>query len=223
MRSPGPGMSGGWQCWPRCSSAGRFCASWSTTFAQTISTGRTNARALGSGYQLYDWQIQKLFQDLVCCYLRKINTNDGTGFSSMLGIEHMADSWWVDGVAGDMSSATGTSWYFSYKPSAYINEPSSSTTDYINGAGYLGPNNTSRQNIQALGYTTSHPFFNYPKTVTGSATYTTYYCDGFVASSGNHPVYCFVGYASADYGVFFCNTSYAWTYSAGVRLCYRPL
>lgn len=187
-----------------------------TYVSQTITNGRTNARALGSGYQLYDWQIHKLFQDLVCCYLRTINTNDGTGFSSMFGIEQMTGTWWVDGIA---SPSSGNNWVFSYKPSNYADQPSSSTTGY-QAVNYSRP--TASGNITKLGYDTNHPFINYTNAV-GGDTYTTYYCDRYYYGSGSRPVRCYVGDAYAYSGVFFCRTYAAWTDPSGVRLCYRPL
>lgn len=199
------------------SSSTSTCNSVNATYViQTLATARPLARALGTGYQLYDWMFRDLFQDLVCCYLRTVNTNNGAGFSSILGIEHQQNSFWCDGV-----SQRDRTWLFSYKPSMYVNEPTTSTSGY-NTVNYTSPSNTSTNNITVLGYDANHPFFNYPKTASGT-TYTSYYCDAFRYAAGSHPVDCVVGSANAYFGVFHCYVHLWWTDTLGVRLCYRPI
>ena len=185
--------------------------------SQTIGNARTNVNQMDAGYQLYDWQIHKLFQDLVCCFKKTINTNDGTGFDEILGIAHQKNGFWIDGVAAPSS---GNNWLFSEKPSKYIDQPSSSSDGYYQ-VNYARP--TSDGEVSALGYDTTHPFANYPKSVTSNSRYNTYYCDAYYYSSGSRPVYCVVGDADAYRGVFRCYTGYDWSYADGVRLCFRPL
>lgn len=180
----------------------------------TLATGRNLAQLKGTGYQLYDWQIHKLFQDLVIAQKLTVDTNSGTGFESILNIAHQKNGFLIDGVARD-----GTTWVFSYKPSKYTTNPTATTTDYVT-ASYTAPSGGG--NITKLGYDENNPFFSYPNTASGSS-YTQYYCDNYSYASGNHPVRCYVGYTNADVGVFYCVSSDDWSFSFGVRLCYRPL
>lgn len=191
-----------------------------TPVTQTISGSRTNAQALGNGYQLYDWQMQRLFQDLVCCYLQKIDTNSGSNYIvSLLGIRDIYYNTFVDGI-----SKVGSNWIFSYKPSAYVNEPTSSTTDYYQAI-YTGPSasSSSRNTISKLGYDSSHVFFNYPSSTSGTTYQNCYYCDACEYINGTRLLKTNVGLNSSYYGVFYCDTTYAFTGTGYARLCYRPI
>ena len=185
-----------------------------TTMA--IGTARTYARNRGTGYQQYDWQFQKLWQDLIICFKATINTNSGTAWTTdELGIYWGTTSTWVDGVANDTASLV-----FSYKPTQYIDSPTSSSTGY-QAASYTLP--TTSSEISKLGYDSSNPFINYPSATTSNSSYNTYYCDGYYYSSDNHPVYSYVGFGATNDGAFYCSANNAWSSTFGVRLCYRPL
>lgn len=181
----------------------------------TVDAGRNLARLKGTGYQLYDWQIHKLIQDLAIAQKRTMDTNSGSGFDTLLNIAHQKNSLWIDGVAKSYDEK----WVFSYKPSQYANSPDSNTVGY-NMASYTPPQASG--NITKLGYDVNHPFFAYPATASGSS-YTSYYYDGYFYGAGSHPVICYVGYTNVNYGVFFCGVYYDWSGTFGVRLCYRPL
>lgn len=191
-----------------------------TATGVTTAVGRTNAQNRGTGYQLFDWQMQKLWQDLIICFKETVNTNTGTDWTyDELGIYWTTSSGWIDGVMG----SSGT-WKFCTKPSKYASLASESDpvpSDYVS-AGYAQPT-TSSQEIQKLGYDSNNPFFNFPSAVTSNSSYNTYYCDGYYYNSGNRPVGSNMGRASASYGAFGCYASFGWSRTDGVRLCYRPL
>ncbi len=186
----------------------------------TTAVGRANAQNRGTGYQIFDWQMQKLWQDLIICFKETVNTNTGTGWTyDELGIYWTTSGGWVDGVIGSSGA-----WYLCDKPSKYASLSSTSGSipnDYVT-AGYTQPT-TSDQEIQKLGYNSSKPFFNFPYAVTTNLSYNTYYCDGYSYSSGNRPVRMNAGYPGGYCGVFYCNPYNAWSDTFGVRLCFRPL
>ena len=203
---------------------GKYCSSSTTTMnsvnatqaTQTLENGRTNARALGTGYQLYDWQFQKLFVDLALCHKQNVNFNSGTTINEYLGVAHLANSIWVDGIYHN-----NTTWYASDDPSKYVSNPSSHPPTGYYSLSYSCP--TSNYEVQTLGYDTNHPFVNYPSSVINNTSYNTYYCDRHYYSTGSHPVYSYVGYANALNGLWYCGASGSWAYTVGVRLCYKPL
>lgn len=185
----------------------------------TVATGRTRAVARGLGYQLFDWMMQRLWQDLIICFKETVNTNSGSAWTyDELGIYWTTSYGWIDGMMG----STGT-WKLCYKPSKYVSLDSTTGTipaDYVS-AGYSQPTTTNE--IQKLGYDSSNPFFNYPSAVVSNSSNNTYYCDQYYYSSGNRPVRSRVGDSNADSGAFYCLTSHDWSSPSGVRLCYRPL
>lgn len=185
-----------------------------TPVNMNISNFRTRARALGDGYQLFDWQMWKLIQDLIMLKLKSVNTNDGSGFTSILGIEHQNNNlFWVDGI-----SKYSTNWVFSYKPSKYIDSPTTASTDYFT-ASYTASTNSG--NITKLGYDVNHPFVNQVNTASGSS-YNTYYCDVYTYTMGQHAASTWFGGSRSEYGVFalFNDSFYSQRYA---RLCYRPI
>jgi hypothetical protein len=186
----------------------------------TITNGRTYAQAKGTGYQLFDWQIQKLWQDLIICFKETVNTNPGVAWDyDELGIYWTTSIGWTDGVMG----SSGT-WHHCYKPSKYAslsNESESIPSDYV-AAGYAEPT-TNSQEIQKLGYDLNYPFFNFPSATVSNSNFNTYYCDGYYYDSGNRPVNLLVGYAIAASGAFCYDTGAGWSNMYGVRLCYRPI
>lgn len=204
---------------------GKYCSSSTsvmnsvnaTPATQSLSSGRTNARALGTGYQLYDWQFQKLFVDLAMIKAKTVNFQNGSStISEYLGIAHMDQAVWVDGIYHDSAV-----WYAALNPSNYVSSPSSSQTGY-SALSYSAPTDNGYE-IKALGYDSNNPFVNYPSAVVSNSSYNTYYCDGYYYSSSSHPVFSYVGLAYALYGLWFCYGDYGWSYAFGVRLCYKPL
>ena len=185
---------------------------------QTLSNGRTRARARGTGYQLMDWRIQRLWQDLLICAMKTVNTNSGSGITTdALGLYWGSDGQWIDGFCHIDSS-----WVYSNTPSKYIDSPTALSEGYAAISGYTAPT-TSSVEIKKLGYDSAQPFFNYPSEVVSNSSYNTYYCDGYWYSAGNKPVNAFVGGAYSTDGAFDCNGRNAWSGSYGVRLCYRPI
>ena len=185
-----------------------------------IAVGRTNAQNRGTGYQLFDWQMQKLWQDLIICFKESVNTNLVTAWTyDELGIYWTTSGGWIDGVMG----SSGT-WMLCTKPSKYASLASESDpvpSDY-GPAAYSQPTSGSME-IQKLGYDSNNPFFSFPSDVTSNSSYNTYYCDGYYYNSGNRPVLSFVGNAYASSGAFFCDAYNGWSVAYGVRLCYRPI
>ena len=182
-----------------------------------MATARPLAQAKGTGYQLYDWQMQRLFQDLSLCYKKTVNVNQ----NPLLGIYHLDRGIWIDGIA-----RVNSKWLCAYDPSKYVNSPyytnANDHTDGYSQVGYDAPTG-SNKTIKKLGYDANNPFFNYPSELTDESGYATYYCDGYYYASGNYPVYSYVSYSLANAGLFYCNTSDDWSYANGVRLCYRPI
>lgn len=205
------------------SSSTTTCNSVSTSSAhQTISNGRIRARARGMGYQLMDWRIQRLIQDLLICELKTINTNNGGWIKSYaLGMYwgKNGEGQWIDGI-----SINGSQYFYSNAPSKYVNSPTSSTSGYSAMSGYSAPNAGGLE-IMKLGYYSTQSFFNYPSATTDAA-YTTYYCDYYYYTSdlGNRPVGTIVDGTWAGFGVYDCRALYDWSHSDyTVRLCYRPI
>ena len=200
-------------CYNSTTAAGSSASGTSTL---AIGTARSLAQAVGTGYQQYDVHFQKLFQDLALVISQTVNFNTGTAIANYMGIYNLDGSIWVDGIA-----ANSNTWVASNDPSKYVDSATSSTDGYY-ALGYAQPT-TSSWEIRALGYDTSHPFINYPKTVIENSSYTTYYCDSYFYSSGSHPVFSNVGNSNADSGLWCLAASFAWTGTSRARLCYRPI
>lgn len=183
--------------------------------ANTISGWRTSARANGTGYQQYDWQFEKLFQDLALVISQNVNFNAGVQITDYLGIYQLTTDCWSDGVAGSNGA-----WIVATDESKYVNTPTTSTDGYT-AISYARP--TTSNEIMALGYDSNVEFFNYPKSVTSNSQYNTYYCDQFVYASGSYPVNTMVGYNNATNGLWYCRCSVGWNDETRGRLCYRPL
>ena len=184
---------------------------------QTIANGREKARARGTGYQLMDWRIQRLWQDLVICAMKTVDINSGSGimtdvFGLYWGTATGSDQW-IDGFCQD-----GTTWIYSNSPSKYISSPTVSSDGYSAISEYTPPK--TGFGIQKLGYDATQPFFNYPNELTADSSYSTYYCDSFGRTSVSQALRALVGYPSAQYGAFHMNP-FGWTSKCPVRLCYR--
>ena len=183
---------------------------------QTLANGRQHAQALGTEYQLYDWQIQKLFVDLAMMKAKTVNFNSGQHVSEYLGIAHMDQAVWVDGVYHN-----GTTWYAALNPANYVSNPSTHPATGYSALSYAAPTRSGTE-VKALGYDSNNSFVNYPSTEVANSSYNNYYCDGYYYNSGSHPVLSSVGYASASSGLWLCSANADWTAARGVRLCYKP-
>ena len=189
----------------------------SSTSTKTIGNARTQAQARGTGYQQFDWMMQRFWQDLIILLKQTVNTNAGTAWTyDDIGIYWGTAYGWVDGFAQNSTSIA-----VSYAPTKFADSATSATTGYT-GVSYQLPTSTGRE-IQKLGYDANNPFVNYPSAVVSNSSYNTYYCDAYYYSSGNHPLSSYVGYASANYGAFYCSVNVGWSDAFSVRLCYRPL
>lgn len=190
-------------------------------FSTTISDARTQAQSKGTGYQLMDWMIKKLWEDLTILLYKTVNINIGSGIATdLLGLNWAAKTQWIDGI-----TRVGPLWVASDKPSKYVNEPTADSEGYFSSR-YTIP--ASSQTIRSLGYNVAHPFFNFPASVASDSLNTSYYCDDYSFGSGtaSHPVNTNVGGPWAASGAFQCSVSNGWTYTSsayGSRLCYRPI
>lgn len=205
---------------------GKYCSSSTSVMnsvnaalaTQTLAAGRTNARALGTGYQLYDWQIQKLFVDLALLKSKKVDFQNGSAtISEYLGIAHMDQNVWVDGIYHNNAV-----WYAALNPSNYVSNPSTHPPVGYSALSYGAPTDNSYE-VKALGYDSNNPFVNYPSAVVSNSSYNTYYCDGYYYNSGSLPVISNVGYAYAGFGLWDCIGNGGWSGTNGVRLCYKPI
>ena len=188
----------------------------SDTAVLTIDNARALAQARGTGYQQYDWQIQKLFVDLCLLISQTVNFNSGQGVQNYLGVYNLVNYIWVDGWTG-----TGSQWVIATNPANYINEPTSSSTGYT-ALSYAQP--TASNEIMKLGYDSGNAFANFPSATTSNGSYDTYYCDYYYSyESGSHPIVSLVGHTSANVGLWYCPVYLAWTRTNCARLCYRPI
>ena len=186
--------------------------------SSTLSSGRAAANAKGSGYQLMDWRIFKLWQDLVICVYQSVNINDGNGISmDKLGLSWGYEMQWIDGF----SAAAGI-WRYCNEPSKYVDFPTDSTVGYKDVGNYSVPTGNASE-VKKLGYDEKEPFFNFPSEVISNSSYNTYYCDGYYHSSNNYPVSVQVGSTARITGAFLCHADGSWTTSRKTRLCYRPI
>lgn len=190
-----------------------------SSVTQTLAVARPYAQALGTGYQLYDWMMMRMWQDLIICIMETVDTNNGSGLQTdALGISWETSGFWVDGVI----KGTTEKWWICDKPTSYVSLSSTSDgipTNYVE-TDYSAP--TAAGNITKLGYDTSKPFANFVSAASGSS-YTQYYCDGYYYASGSRPFDSSVGYANAAIGAFYSIVSRDWSYTDRVRLCYRPI
>lgn len=197
------------------------CKSTSTTITNM---SLENARATLSqynndGYQLMDWMFFSLWQCLIICKMKTINTNSGSGITTDgLGIYWGAVGFWIDGGANNNGTIL-----ICTKPSKYVSSPTSSTDGYVALSYKLPTSSSSGQCISKLGYDSNYPFFNFPSAYVSNSSYNTYYCDYIWGSTGNSPFRSCVGSSYADYGAFYLSLYGSWSAALGVRLCYRPL
>ena len=182
----------------------------------SIDNGRIYCRNKGTGYQLMDWRMQRLWQDLLICAMETVNTNGGSGIDNdEFGIHWGAKFQWIDGVYCN----AGT-YFCSNSPSEYHNGAADPPASY-SAISYSAPLENDVE-IMKLGYDGNKPFFNYPSETYTDTTYQTYYCDGYRGySTVIDSVKCDVGISAKDSGAFYCRTNDSIT--CGLRLCYRPL
>ena len=183
-----------------------------------IGNARTYARNRGTGYQLYDWMFQRLWQYLIIAKMNTIDTNNGSGFDTdSFGIYWGKNGVMIDGICHNSGVLA-----VSYKPSKYVNSATASTNGYT-GISYNLPT-TDYGEITKLGYDSNNPFVNYPSSMVKNSSYNTYYCDGYFYDSGSRPVFTYVDGASRELGAFiFYGNLYSWTAKSRFRLCYRPV
>lgn len=192
-----------------------------TTLAPlTLATARGYATAKGSGYQLFDWQMQKLWQDLIICFKATVNTNTGSGWTyDEMGIYWTTTYGNIDGVI-----SIDLAWYVVNKPSKYylLQTTSPSLSDYI-AIGYNCPSSGGSE-IKKLGYDSNNPFFSFPNDELENFDFNTYYCDFLTNGAGNRLVATRAGGNDRGSGAFSCLANVS-DGSAGNnnRLCYRPV
>lgn len=189
----------------------RSTASGASTF--TINNARTYAKNLGAGYQIYDWQFQKLFVDLALLIGQKVDFNNGIGLTNYLGIYNLNRFIFIDGA-----TQQDKNWIIAYDPNKYINNPNSSTDGYV-ALNY----NYDDGKVVKLGYDVNHPFFNYPTQGTNDTAYDTYYCDATGGNSNTNPIYTNTGRSQANDGLWSFSMNDNWSVTVCARLCYRPL
>ena len=198
------------------SSSSTTCNSIQTSATSNYSeNGRANAVAKGEGYQLYDWMIHKLWQDLITCKMNNININSGTGIDiDSLGLYWSSYEAYIDGISHFPAFVA-----FSYKPTAYIDNPRWNSPNYNSDIYAISQNSGV---IKNLGYNSDHPFVNYPTSVEKSSE-NIYYCDVYTSSTDTSPIISTIGGKSKNYGAFFVNAASGWRVKHYIRLCYRPI
>ena len=198
------------------SSSSTTCNSIQTSATSNYSeNGRANAVAKGEGYQLYDWMMHKLWQDLITCKMNNININSGTGIDiDSLGLYWSSYEAYIDGISHFPAFVA-----FSYKPTAYIDNPRWNAPNYNSDIYAISTNSGV---IKNLGYNSDHPFVNYPTSVEKSSE-NIYYCDVYTSSTDTSPIISTIGGKSKNYGAFFVNAASGWRVKHYIRLCYRPI
>lgn len=188
----------------------------------TSGNARTFARARGTGYQLMDWRIHRLWQDLLICAMKTINTNSGSGITTdALGLEWVWDFSFIDGFV----IGTDDKWVYSNSPSKYIDNPDASSDSYSIISGYVAARaNGNNYTVKKLGYDASQPFFNYPSDMFFKyESYDSYYCDELQTSNTARPIKFSIRRPQAYDGAFQLLSNTDWTNTYVQRLCYRPI
>lgn len=187
----------------------------------TPGNARTFARARGTGYQLMDWRIHRLWQDLLICTMKTINTNSGSDITiDALGLEWVWNFSFIDGFV----IGTDNNWVYSNSPSKYIDNPDASSDSYSIISGYVAAivqwNNYT---VKKLGYDASQPFFNYPSDAVSDSSYDSYYCDELKTPNTMCPIKFSIRRPQAYDGAFQLLSNNGWTTKFVQRLCYRPI
>ena len=198
-----------------------FIGKYSYTTASGIEDARRLAREHGTGYQLYDWQIQKLFIDLCLLISQKVNFfhHSSLPISNYLGVYDLDRRVLIDGWA-----KLSSQWIVATDSSNYINEPTSSSTGYTVLSYTLSHNVFP---ISKLGYDSNNAFANFPAAGESGGDSDTYYCDAcYTQAYGSYPVTSAISNSNqgdASYGLWNCWTYRPWTDLPNFRLCYRPI
>lgn len=188
----------------------------------TPGNARTFARARGTGYQLMDWRIHRLWQDLLICAMKTINTNSGSGITTdALGLEWVWDFSFIDGFV----IGTDDKWVYSNSPSKYIDNPDASSDSYSIISGYVAARvQWDYYTVKKLGYDASQPFFNYPSDMFYKyESYDSYYCDELSTPNTMCPIKFSIRRPQARDGAFQLLSNSGWTTQYVQRLCYRPI
>lgn len=206
------------------SKSSKTCNSVASGSEATLTPGnaRTFARARGTGYQLMDWRIHRLWQDLLICIMKTVNTNSGSGIATdALGFEWVWDFSFIDGFV----IGTDDKWVYSNSPSKYIDNPEASSDSYSIISGYVAARaNWNNYAVKKLGYDASQPFFNYPSDMFyASESYDSYYCDELKTPNTMCPIKFSIRRPQAYDGAFQLLSNTGWTNTYVQRLCYRPI
>lgn len=192
-------------------------------------TARENASKKGNGYQLMDWRIQRLWQDLLLCSYGSVNIEiqtifeDGSrSFDDKMGINWNLLSgvtyYWqlIDGVCHQ-----DTYYLYSNEPSKY-GEASAATEGY-DICNIQAPQVSSYSLISRLCYDKRQPFFNYPSSIYSNYyKYDRYYCASYIYNGGSGGMA--FSPASVFQSPFNCRLSNSTNEpNYAVRLCYRPI
>ena len=202
-------------------SASSFVSTWpgipDTSSTMNLDTARTRAAARGVGYQSFDWMMQRLWQDLIIIFKRRVDTNSGYAWSyDDMDIRWEGDGCWVDGWTQNSGSLV-----VSYCPTKYTTGATSSTDGYTS-ISYSLPT-TNGIEIQKLGYDPNNPFVNYPSAGIAGSNWDTYYCDAYYYRSGSYARFFDPAMGDVTCGAFECDGAYNPVYRFYVRLCYRPI
>lgn len=192
-----------------------------TPVSLDLNTGRTYAKNRGTGYQLYDWQIHRLWQDLITCFKESVNTNSGTAWTKdELGIIWNKTTSFLDGI---MIGKSGYLWFCS-NPNYYVGSSgdTSNMPSFYQAAWFRSPKSGE---IMALSYYANNPFFNFPSSTTSNSSYDTYYCDQYnPVNDSTRDIGIEPGNAASSYGCYGMRLRLIGVVSSyAVRLCYRPL
>lgn len=187
-------------------------------------TARTYVKQLGTGYHLYDWQVDRLMADLVIMYFREIRGLYVPSQVDLFGINNLTNcNFFIDGI----SKYDSNNLIVAYNPDNYISYPSSGSTGYSTlNYNYPTPSNTSDVQITTLGYDTNNPFVNMPASSYASDNkYSTYYCSALKYYSGTYPIIRGIHLNNNNNGIYatYSYNSWAWGSSFYIRICYRPL
>lgn len=187
----------------------------------TITDARTYARQKGAGYQLYDWQFMKLWQDLIIIITESVSIKSVT--TDALGIFWMCTTGYGGSAVDGLWNNNG-SFVFSYKPSKYTDDPTSNTDGY-KSVPYTVPSSTGTSLIKKLGYSAADPFLNIPSATDFNPEYDTYYCCGYYYSptSAAADNTMSLGPNHKQFGSYFLGLGDPKSYIKFQRLCYRPV
>lgn len=179
----------------------------STIGTLTPANFRVYANNLGSGYQAYDWKIDRLLIDLILLHNRSMKIK-GTDFFNINGLNNKQ---LIDGI-GTYSS------YYVYctNEDYYVSSPTTSTSYYntlnynnVSGSGY----------ITDLGYDENQYFLNLASTIQSVPYNTVYYLSYCTSSTSTQSIH---RQLFTNGGLYY-QYSYSWTSNTYIRLCYRPL